>query len=102
MKNKIETYGKNTERISGNDRYETSVKVYEKYYKPMGVKSIYLANGLTMADALTGAGVAYNFGTGLLLTSANEMIIPMKEIIKEMKILRILGGNAVVNDNIWK
>ena len=48
------------ERISGNDRYETSVKVYEKYYKPMGVKSIYLANGLTMADALTGAGVAYN------------------------------------------
>ena len=34
LKNKIETYGKNTERISGNDRYETSVKVYEKYYKP--------------------------------------------------------------------
>ena len=90
------------ERISGNDRYETSVKVYEKYYKPMGVKTIYLANGLTMADALTGAGVAYNFRTGLLLTSANEMITPMKEIIKEMKILRILGGNAVVNNDIWK
>ena len=55
-----------------------------------------------MADALTGAGVAYNFGTGLLLTSASKMITPMKEIIKEMNILRILGGNAVVNDNIWK
>ena len=75
MKNKIETYGKNTERISGNDRYETSVKVYEKYYKPMEVKSIYLANGLTIADALTGAGVAYNFRTRLLLTNANEMIL---------------------------
>ena len=68
----------------------------------MGVKSIYLANGLTMADALTGAGVAYNFGTGLLLTDANKMTDPMKDIIKGMKILRILGGNAVVNDNIWK
>ena len=55
-----------------------------------------------MADALTGAGVAYNFRTGLLLTKANEMIIPMKEIIKEIKTLKILGGNAVVNDNIWK
>ena len=58
--------------------------------------------GLTMADALTRAGVAYNFNTGLLLTSAKEMINPMKDIVKEMKILRILGGNAVVNDNIWK
>ena len=55
-----------------------------------------------MADALTGAGVAYNFGTGLLLTSANEMILSMKYVIKEMKILRILGGNAVVNNDIWK
>ena len=55
-----------------------------------------------MADALTGAGVAYNFGTGLLLTDANKMTDPMKDIIKGMKILRILGGNAVVNDNIWK
>ena len=102
LENEIKSKGASVERISGNDRYETSVKVYEKYYKPMGVKSIYLANGLTMADALTGAGVAYNFGTGLLLTSANEMIPSMKSIVKEMKILRILGGNAVVNDNIWK
>ena len=102
LKQELSSMGAIVERISGNDRYETSVKVYEKYYKPMGVKSIYLANGLTMADALTGAGVAYNFNTGLLLTSANEMINPMKEIIKEMKILRILGENAVVNDNIWK
>ena len=102
LENNIKTFGKNTERIFGNNRYETSVKVYEKYYKPMKVRSIYLANGLTMADALTGAGVAYNFRTGLLLTSANEMINPMKKIVKEMKILRILGGNFVVNDNIWK
>ena len=55
-----------------------------------------------MADALTGAGVAYNFRTGLLLTSANKMINPMKTIIKEIKTLKVLGGNAVVNDNIWE
>ena len=53
-------------------------------------------------DALTGAEITYNFRTGLLLTSANEMIPSMKSIVKEMKILRILGENAVVNDNIWK
>ena len=102
LEQKIKFAGADVERISGNDRYETSVKVYEKYYKPMKVRSIYLANGLTMADALTGAGVAYNFRTALLLTSANKMIDSMKEIVKGMKILRILGGNAVVNNDIWK
>ena len=30
------------------------------------------------------------------------MIDSMKEIVKGMKILRILGGNAVVNNDIWK
>ena len=102
MKQELESTGATVERIFGNDRYETSVKVYEKYYKPMGIKTVYLANGLTMADALTGAGVAYNSNTGLLLTSANEMINPMKKIIKKMDQLIILGGNTVVNDNIWK
>ena len=57
LEQELKSMGATVERISGNDRYETSVKVYEKYYKPMKVRSIYLANGLTMADALTGAGV---------------------------------------------
>ena len=57
LKQELSSMGAIVERISSNDRYETSVKVYEKYYKPMGVKTIYLANGLTMADALTGAEI---------------------------------------------
>ena len=33
LEQKIKFAGADVERISGNDRYETSVKVYEKYYK---------------------------------------------------------------------
>ena len=51
LEQEIKSAGATVERISGNDRYETSVMVYEKYYRPMKVRYIYLANGLTMADA---------------------------------------------------
>ena len=36
LEQELKSMGAAVERISGNDRYETSVKVYEKYYKPMG------------------------------------------------------------------
>lgn len=93
---------KNVSRIYGNNRYETSLKIYNNYYKPIGVKTIYLANGDTMVDALTGTALAYKDRTGLLLTNKSKMMDSMKPVIKGMKRLRILGGNQVVQDNIWK
>ena len=61
LENKIKSMGaKSVSRIYGNNRYETSLKIYNNYYKPIGVKTIYLANGDTMVDALTGTALAYN------------------------------------------
>lgn len=103
LENKIKSMGaKNVSRIYGNNRYETSLKIYNNYYKPIGVKTIYLANGDTMVDALTGTALAYKDRTGLLLTNKSKMMDSMKPVIKGMKRLRILGGNQVVQDNIWK
>lgn len=103
LENKIKSMGaKNVSRIYGNNRYETSLKIYNNYYKPIGVKTIYLANGDTMVDALTGTALAYKDQTGLLLTNKSKMMDSMKPVIKGIKRLRILGGNQVVQDNIWK
>lgn len=103
LENKIKSMGaKSVSRIYGNNRYETSLKIYNNYYKPIGVKTIYLANGDTMVDALTGTALAYKDLTGLLLTNKSKMMDSMKPVIKGMKRLRILGGNQVVQDNIWK
>ena len=103
LENKIKSMGaKSVSRIYGNNRYETSLKIYNNYYKPIGVKTIYLANGDTMVDALTGTALAYKDLTGLLLTNKSKMIDSMKPVIKGMKRLRILGGSQAVQDNIWK
>lgn len=102
LESEIKSMGANVSRIYGNDRYETSLKIYDNYYKPIGVKTIYLANGDTMVDALTGTALAYKDQTGLLLTNKSKMINSMKLVVKGMKRLRVLGGNQVVQDNIWK
>lgn len=102
LEREIKSMGANVSRIYGNDRYETSLKIYDNYYKPIGVKTIYLANGDTMVDALTGTALAYKDQTGLLLTNKSKMINSMKLVVKGMKRLRVLGGNQVVQDNIWK
>lgn len=101
LENKIKSMGaKSVSRIYGNNRYETSLKIYNNYYKPIGVKTIYLANGDTMVDALTGTALAYKDLTGLLLTNKSKMMDSMKPVIKGMKRLRILGGSQAVQDNI--
>ena len=97
-----EAEGAKVERIFGNDRFETSLNIYNKYYKSIGVKTVYLANGITMVDALTGAGLAYKDKTGLLLTNANKMLPSIKWVINGMTNLKILGGRDVVQNNIWK
>ena len=102
LKQEIETEGAKVERIFGSDRFETALNIYNKYYKSIGVKTIYLANGITMVDALTGAGFAYKDETGLLLTSADKMSSSIKWVINGMSNLKILGGSGVVQNNIWK
>lgn len=102
LKQEIEAEGAKVERIFGNDRFETSLNIYNKYYKSIGVKTVYLANGITMVDALTGAGLAYKDKTGLLLTNANKMLPSIKWVINGMTNLKILGGRDVVQNNIWK
>ena len=102
VKAEAEALGAKAERIYGNDRFETSLEVYNKYYKESGVNTVYLANGIKMVDALTGSGLANKDKTGILLVRENEMIPSMKSAVKKLSKLKILGGEGTVQDNIWK
>ena len=64
---KVKSIAKNIERIQGEDRYETSVKVAEKLGEN---DEIMLASGEGYADALSAAPVAAIKGIPIILTKA--------------------------------
>lgn len=86
-------------RISGQDRYETSVKVAEKIGTSNG---IVLASGENFPDALSIASVAAIKQMPILLTRSKELPYITKEFINNNVINNnyIVGGTAVVGDNI--
>ena len=57
-----------TERVAGGDRYETAVKVAQRWFN--GPSQLSVATGLGFQDALSGSPLSAQTGTPLLLSSA--------------------------------
>lgn len=93
IENKIGRLVKNTYRISGEDRYETSLQLSNKLYKDS--KSILIASGENdkMTDALAGSQLAANKKSPIQLVG-NNLSEGQKKFVKENKIKDavILGG----------
>ncbi|XKH50521.1 cell wall-binding repeat-containing protein [Chryseomicrobium palamuruense] len=87
------------ERIYGNTRYETAVKIHQSLFETN--KIIYLSTGANFSDALTGAALASKNQTSVLIVPPNginskvEAIIPSNQI-KEFK---VFGGKTAVPDS---
>jgi N-acetylmuramoyl-L-alanine amidase len=87
------------ERIGGKDRYEVAANISNKYGQ--NSQKIYLATGLTFADALTGSVVAAKESAAVLLTPAADIPQGAASIIKTKNSpITILGGNGSVSDKI--
>lgn len=86
------------ERLWGQNRYETSVKVAEK----LGVTDkIVLASGEGYADALSAAPVAAINGMPILLTSSSTLSQATSDFIKANPSITktyVIGGTASVSD----
>lgn len=86
------------ERFSGQNRYETSVKVAEK----LGVTDkVVLASGQGYADALSAAPVAAINGMPILLTDSSALSQTTENFIKAHPSITktyVIGGNASVSD----
>ncbi|MER3390336.1 MAG: cell wall-binding repeat-containing protein [Microcella sp.] len=90
-----------TERLAGDDRYETAVAISEAGF-PDGAATVYIANGVGYADALSAAPAAAEDGAPLLLTPPNAL---PAAVIAELNRLSpstivVVGGTAVVSTSV--
>lgn len=93
--------GKQTIRLSGNNRYETSVEVSKDVWSPESTGEVFLATGTGYADAL--AAGASTLGSGPLLLTTPDALPPV--VAAEIKRLQpcyivVVGGTAAVSDQV--
>lgn len=87
------------ERISGSDRYATSVSIAKK----LGAKtSIALVTGSDFADGESMAAVAAQMGMPVIFTTKNTLSTTAKEYIADNKVTKtyVIGGNGVISDSV--
>ena len=88
------------ERIAGNDRYETSLKIADKFYKD--AQGAYLASGEVFADSLAINPIAARFDVPLILTPKDKLPQQTLEYLDNSKIVQIaiIGGEKTVSKQI--
>ncbi|MHC6178757.1 cell wall-binding repeat-containing protein [Clostridium sp. JNZ X4-2] len=99
--NELTSMGIATERIGGQDRFETSVKVAKSLDNAAGAV---VTSAYGFADALSIAPIAASENMPILLTGADSLPDAVKNYINEntssIKNSYVIGGNAVISDNI--
>lgn len=86
------------ERIYGDDRYETSVKIAQR----LGGEEAALAIGTEYADALSISSIAAAKNFAILLTRPNDLPDIVSQHLNNYKIERtyLIGGEAVISKDV--
>ena len=99
--NRLRNEGLTVNRISGNDRYETALKVAEKAISKgvLEPDNVFLCSGVSPADALSIASAAAKEKGIILLTDGNTLIKGVENLIKSNFSInvKIIGGTAVTH-----
>ncbi|PKK40657.1 hypothetical protein ABB02_00058 [Clostridiaceae bacterium JG1575] len=90
------------ERISGATRYETNIRLYEKY--GFATKGFAVANGKHFADALAAGGSCAHRMEGILLTKPQELPAKTQAFLKKMNVkeITVLGGTKSVSASVYQ
>lgn len=88
------------ERISGNDRYDTAVKVSQKGWDT--AETVVLARGDQYADALAGVPLAHHLGGPLLLAKSTSLPTSTYVEIKRLGASKVvvLGGESAISKDV--
>ncbi len=100
IENKLKASGiTDIQRIYGNNRYETSVKIAEKIDANT---EVVLATGEDYPDALSVSAIAAKLGMPILLTPSNSIPPSVSGYIKEKAISKtyLIGGTSVISSAI--
>jgi len=86
------------ERIYGENRYETSVKIAQR----LGSKDIALCTGENYADALSVSAVAASKGWAILLTNPKNLPTAVEQHLKNYRVenIYLIGGTNAISENI--
>lgn len=96
----LEGYDEGIERLAGSDRYATSAAISADTFD--SAKTVYIANGITFPDALSGAPVAASVDAPILLARADSLSQTVCDEINRLQPTKIvaLGGTAAVSDSV--
>lgn len=88
----------NTTRLAGENRYETAIKISQAGWK-QSAQAVILARGDDFPDALSGAPLAYDANSPILLTHSDALDPNVKEEIARLnpEVVYILGGNTAIS-----
>lgn len=89
------TKGNEVIRLSGKDRYETSMEILNHFSKELKDESIFIASGKTFPDALSGSALASKTESPILLSNS-QTIVDSKPELDNYKSVNILGGKFSV------
>ncbi|MFY0761497.1 cell wall-binding repeat-containing protein [Metabacillus dongyingensis] len=98
VKQEISKIGITTERISGKNRYETSIKIANKL--GASKEKAILATGTNFPDALAIAPYAAENGYPILLTNPGKLDKMVSSYLKDVKSTIIVGGKAAVKPEV--
>jgi putative cell wall-binding protein len=89
-------------RYFGNTAYDTNVAVLKGFDSVLKYDHVFIANGETAVDALTGAPLAAKYNSGIVLTNGtvNEGTTYVSSKLSATSIVSALGGTAVVSEGV--
>lgn len=92
--------GLNVIRISGNDRYETSIKLAKELDKNSNLSKVVVVNGEKgLADAVSMGAISAKEEMPILLTNQNDDMKDIKDLIANKDISKsyVIGGESLFN-----
>lgn len=98
----VQSYGTGTfERVSGSNRFLTSVAIAEKFFVPDQIDDVVLAYAMNYPDGLAGGPVAYATKSPLLLVNNTNYTDAMNYVTHTyaMKV-RVMGGASLISDEV--
>ena len=98
--NELKSLGILVERVSGQNRMETSLRVAEKYYSTS--ENVGIAYGWNFADALSGSRFSLDQNMPIILVQKTTMPEKNKIFIQSKKKAFLFGGESVVSNEIIK
>ena len=111
VQDELEKLGLKTERISGSNRYDTSVKVLQHFLKNNkattegDVEKVFLASGENFADALVASVPAALYARPILLTAKDSLPKVVKDAIESkdygIKEVTVVGGTGAVSEKAY-